>query len=47
MGIADMGVPGARANKETTGASWLKRLGEESERKASLRKKAGSKGGQG
>ena len=45
MGIADMGVPGTRANIKITGASWLQRLGEESERKASMRKKAGGTGG--
>ena len=46
MGTADVGVPSGRANIVTTGASWLERLGAESERKAIMRKKAGGTGGQ-
>ena len=43
-GTADLGAPGARAKIKITGADWLQRLGEESERKAMIRKKAGGTG---
>ena len=36
-----VGEPSARAKINITGVSWLKRLGEESEIKASMRKKTG------
>ena len=44
VGTADLGAPSARAKNNTTGVSWLKRLGEKSEIKANMRKKTGDTG---